>query len=189
MFERFTRPARRVVVLAQEDARARGQQRVRTENLLVALFDAPGLPESSGAAVLRSLGLGAAAVREAVDRFAGPPGAAPDAERLASLGIDLDAVRRQVEESFGPGALERTVAGRRGPGRPNHVPFDAASKSVLEQSLREALALRDRHIGTEHVLLGLALARGGAAAHVLAEAGVTVEVLREAVRELRRQAG
>jgi len=39
--------------------------------------------------------------------------AAPDAEALASIGIDLDEVRRRVEEAFGPGALERTRTGRR----------------------------------------------------------------------------
>jgi hypothetical protein len=36
-----------------------------------------------------------------------------DADALASIGIDLDEVRRRVEEAFGPGALERTRAGRR----------------------------------------------------------------------------
>jgi hypothetical protein len=36
-----------------------------------------------------------------------------DAEALATIGIDLDEVRRRVEEAFGPGALERTRAGGR----------------------------------------------------------------------------
>jgi hypothetical protein len=36
-----------------------------------------------------------------------------DAEALATIGIDLDEVRRRVEEQFGAGALERTRAGRR----------------------------------------------------------------------------
>jgi hypothetical protein len=36
-----------------------------------------------------------------------------DADALASIGIDLDEVRRRVEELFGPGALERTRAGAR----------------------------------------------------------------------------
>ena len=35
-----------------------------------------------------------------------------DAEALATIGIDLDEVRRRVEEAFGPGALERTRAVR-----------------------------------------------------------------------------
>ncbi len=41
----------------------------------------------------------------------------PDADALASIGIDLDEVRRRVEEAFGPGALERTRAARRSPRR------------------------------------------------------------------------
>jgi len=39
----------------------------------------------------------------------------PDADALATIGIDLDEVRRRVEEAFGPGALERTRAARRSP--------------------------------------------------------------------------
>ena len=34
--------------------------------------------------------------------------AAGDAEALAAIGIDLDEIKRKVEESFGPGALGRT---------------------------------------------------------------------------------
>jgi hypothetical protein len=41
------------------------------------------------------------------------PGRVLDAEALASIGIDLDEVRRCVERAFGEGALERTRAGRR----------------------------------------------------------------------------
>jgi hypothetical protein len=35
------------------------------------------------------------------------------------------------------------------------MPFTAAAKKALELSLREALAAGERHIGAEHVLLGL----------------------------------
>jgi hypothetical protein len=45
------------------------------------------------------------------DREAGP-GRVLDAEALASIGIDLDEVRRCVDQAFGEGALERTRAGR-----------------------------------------------------------------------------
>ncbi len=38
--------------------------------------------------------------------------AAPDPDALETIGIDLDEVRRRVEATFGPGALERTRAGR-----------------------------------------------------------------------------
>src|SRR5512133_2609901 len=38
MFERFTAPARRAVVLAQEEARQLGHQRIGTEHLLLGLI-------------------------------------------------------------------------------------------------------------------------------------------------------
>jgi hypothetical protein len=39
-----------------------------------------------------------------------PLGGPLDADALARFGIDLDAVRRRVEEEFGAGALDRTRA-------------------------------------------------------------------------------
>ena len=32
-----------------------------------------------------------------------------DSQALAAIGIDLEEVRRRVEETFGPGALERRI--------------------------------------------------------------------------------
>jgi ATP-dependent Clp protease ATP-binding subunit ClpA len=171
MFERFTDPARRVVVLAQEDARERRQDRIRTENLLVGILGAPGTP---GAELLREAGVDRRAVEDAV------AGAGPDhAEALASLGIDLDEVRRQAEEAFGPGALDRTRAAR-GTWRGGHIPFESSAKKALELSLREAIRLGDRHIGTEHLLLGLLWP--GSGAHTILDArGVTLEGMRAAI--------
>ena len=84
-----------------------------------------------------------------------------DAEALATLGIDLDEVRRQVEEAFGPGALERT----RRPARRRRWLRRATSRSrkdakkVLELALREAMRLKHNYIGSEHILLGMLHAR------------------------------
>jgi ATP-dependent Clp protease ATP-binding subunit ClpA len=66
-----------------------------------------------------------------------------------------------------------------------HIPFDAASKKALELSLREALRLKHSEIGSEHVLLGLLHAEGGAR-ELLAARGVTLESMRAAVEELGR---
>ena len=60
-------------------------------------------------AAVRAVGLVRAPRRRA---RAKPP--ALDADALATIGIDLDEVRRRVEEAFGPGALERTRAARGG---------------------------------------------------------------------------
>lgn len=75
----------------------------------------------------------------------------PDAEALGSLGIDLDEVRERVEETFGPGALDRQVrhvhSRRRCGWTPEpygHTPFTPKAKRVLELSLRESLPLGSR---------------------------------------------
>src|SRR3954452_22144843 len=111
MFERFTQAARRAVVHAQEDAREREQAQIRTENLLLGLYDAPATTESTAAVLLRRAGVERADVAADVERLARAEGT-PDAAKLALLGIDLDEVRRQAEETFGPGALDRTRAGK-----------------------------------------------------------------------------
>jgi ATP-dependent Clp protease ATP-binding subunit ClpC len=61
VFERFTEPARQVVVVAQEEARMMRHAQVGTEHLLVGLADVPalGLTRSQARAeVVRAVGLG-----------------------------------------------------------------------------------------------------------------------------------
>ena len=109
-----------------------------------------------------------------------------DADALASIGIDLDAVRRSVEESFGPGALGRRDC-RRGR-RPGQKPFTPGAKRALERALREALALGSRHIGAEHILLALGREREGVAAAVLRRCGSGPDALRAATLRALRDA-
>jgi ATP-dependent Clp protease ATP-binding subunit ClpA len=189
MLERFSSNARSAVVAAQETARDRGAANVRTEHLLLALF---GVPDSIAVQVLAGFAVTKADVEADIDRIRGAGPGPSDAEALATLGIDLDEVRRQVEEAFGPGALDRTRAaiGREGRGS-GHVRFDAAAKKTLELALREALALKHSYIGSEHLLLGMLHTETGAAHHILAGRGMDLPSTREAVAALvdRRQAG
>jgi hypothetical protein len=67
------------------------------------------------------------------------------------------------------------------PRRRGHIPFTASSKKVLEVALREAHVLEHGYIGPEHILLGLVRVREGLAAELLAERGVTMGAIREAV--------
>lgn len=161
MFERFTKKARQVVVTAQEQARERRADAVRTEHLLAALY---AVPDGLAVRVLTALGVTREDVDAEIDRLtdSGPS----DADALATLGIDLDEVRRQVEDAFGPGALDRTRAGQKGRFS-GHIPFDRATKKVLELSLREAIRMGHNYIGTEHLLLGLLHTETGAAHHIL----------------------
>ena len=73
MFERFTDRARRVVVLAQEEARALNHNYIGTEHILLGLL-AEG--EGVAAQVLGGLGLDLPKVRQEVQSFLS--GASPD---------------------------------------------------------------------------------------------------------------
>ena len=179
MFERFTTGARRVVVTAQEEARDRRASAIRTEHLLLGLYS---VPDSLALRLLAERGVDRAEVVADVGALGADLTAGPNAEALATLGIDLDEVRRQVEEAFGPGALERTQAGRKQrERRSGHMAFHATAKKAMELSLREALRLKHKHIGTEHLLLALLHPGMGAGHDVLARRGVTLDDMRAAV--------
>src|SRR5579875_2791799 len=141
MFERFTDRARRVVVLAQEEARMLSHNYIGTEHILLGL-----ILEGEGVA----------------------------AKALESLGISLEAVRQQVEEIIGQG--QQAPSG--------HIPFTPRAKKVLELSLREALQLGHKYIGTEHILLGLIREGEGVAAQVLVRLGADLNRVRQQVIQL-----
>ena len=190
MFERFTKKSRRVLVLAQEEARLLGHPFLGSEHILLGLLH---VEDGMAAKVLGDLGVGDLdeVRRQTIEAIGHPKaGVAPpaDAEALAAIGIDIDEVRRRVEETFGAGALERTKratwnAFKKGP------PFTPRAKKVLEVSLREALSLRHDYIGTEHLLLGIVREDKCLAARILADLGATREAVRAAVLQRLPRAG
>ncbi|HEX3623032.1 MAG TPA: Clp protease N-terminal domain-containing protein [Acidimicrobiales bacterium] len=74
MFERFTDRARRVVVLAQEEARLLGHNYIGTEHILLGLI---AEQEGLAAKVLDRLGISLQAVRAKVEAIIGQGGATP----------------------------------------------------------------------------------------------------------------
>jgi ATP-dependent Clp protease ATP-binding subunit ClpC len=138
VFERFTDRARRVVVLAQEEARLLKHNYIGTEHLLLGL-----VREGDGIA----------------------------AEVLRGLNVDLERMRESLRNRIGEGGAPPL----------GHIPFTPRAKTVLELSLREALQLGHNYIGTEHVLLGLVREGQGVGAQTLAEFGVEVGAVRQAV--------
>jgi ATP-dependent Clp protease ATP-binding subunit ClpC len=74
MFEGFTDRARRVVVLAQEEARVLNHNYIGTEHLLMGLL---GEPEGVAAKALESLGISLATVRQQVEVIIGQGQQAP----------------------------------------------------------------------------------------------------------------
>jgi hypothetical protein len=180
MFERFTVAARLAVVEAREQALSRRADRIGSEHVLLALFSGP---ENLAVTVLAAFGVDRTAVEEAVGSGPSEGAADLDAEALATLGIDLDEVRRQVEQAFGPGALDR--AGAAGGRRRGHLPFDRTARKALGLALREAIRMEHNYIGTEHIVLGLMQA-GGPAGTLLADRGMRLDAARVLVEELVR---
>jgi ATP-dependent Clp protease ATP-binding subunit ClpA len=76
---------------------------------------------------------------------------------LAQFGLTAEVVRLDVLRIIGLGKKE--------PG--GHIPFTPRAKKCLELSLREALLLNHKYIGTEHLLLGLIREGEGVAAKIM----------------------
>ena len=90
---------------------------------------------------------------------------------LDDLDITIEEVRAQVARIVGQG--DEVTTGQ--------IPFTPRAKKVLELALREALALGHEHIGTEHLLLGLAREGEGVAARILDDFGAPPRTIAEAV--------
>jgi ATP-dependent Clp protease ATP-binding subunit ClpA len=206
MFERFTKQAREVVVHAQEEARGMNHTWIGTEHLLLAVLRRPHDP---GAATLDRLGVTAESCGDAVralvvrDTDALSP---QDAEALKTFGIDLDEIRRRTEATFGKGSLDPPADpgaerprrlfpfGRRGrrartAETEGHIPFTPRAKKALELSLREAIAAQDKHIGVEHVVLGLLRSDDRLTCELFARLGVEPGPVRDLIlADLRKAA-
>jgi Clp amino terminal domain, pathogenicity island component len=129
MADRFSGQVGRVMDLAREEAERFGHRYVGSEHLVLGLLRDGGNP---GAWILQARGVDLAAARAALRRLADRgvvPGPRPsDAELLGTLGIDLEAIGRDLEQSFGIQALrnatrEATRARRRGIGRVPRTPL------------------------------------------------------------------
>jgi len=92
---------------------------------------------------------------------------------LRRLGVTQELARGDVEEIVGRG--DRAPSG--------HVPFTPRAKKVLELSLREALRLNDRYIGSGHILMALVREGQGVAAQVLRRHVPDLDRVTDAARE------
>ena len=172
MFERFTQDARRAVVHARHEAADAGQSQIGCEHLLLALLAEPG----PAAAALTAAGVELTALRAALPRGGQSEPDPLDADALASVGIDLDTVRRAADAAFGPGALDRAGPGRAR--RPGRMRLTADAKKALERTLRAAARLRHRQISGAHLLIGIIDQGDNGALRLLAATGVDAAGLR-----------
>jgi len=172
MFEKFRQDARRAVARAHEEAAAAGQGEIGCEHLLLGLLAEPG----PAAAAMTAAGLELAALRDRLPKASREQPDPLDADALASLGIDLDQVRRAAEARFGRGALDR--AGLALPRRPGRMRLTPDAKKALELALRAAVGLRHREITGGHVLIGIIDQGNNGALDLLATTTVDAAALR-----------
>ena len=166
IFNRFTKETRRCVVAAVEEARMLGHDSIGDEDLLLGILRAD---EGVAAEALSSLGVTLEGARKESE------GMLSDA--LSSVGISLEELRREAGDAF-----EMRIPDYR------KIPFSPKAKKVLERALREAGRLRDNHLGTEHVMLGILRDEDGKAVRMLARLGVSSEMLEDRLYELRGRA-
>jgi ATP-dependent Clp protease ATP-binding subunit ClpA len=155
---------RRLVDLAGEEASRFGHRYVGPEHLLLGTLREDG---SGAARILRAEGVDLEAARAALGRLAARgvvPGPRPsDTELLGTLGIELEAVRRDTEQAFGIQRLgwairEATRARRRGVGRVARTPLQGPpmlAAHALMLAHERAKALGHDAVSSELLLLGV----------------------------------
>ena len=155
---------RRVLDLAREEAEGFGHRYLGPEHLVLGVLGDGG---SGASRVLEAFGVTLASARLALRHLADRgvvPGPRPsDAELLGSLGIDLDAIRRSAEQTFGGKAVgwavrEATRARRRGVGRVPRTPLRDPPMligQVLHHAGEQARALGAGELGPELLLWGV----------------------------------
>jgi ATP-dependent Clp protease ATP-binding subunit ClpA len=197
MFERLDADARVVFEIAQREARALDHNYIGTEHVLLALARGGG----AMAELLIARGCGAEQIRAEIVAMIGRgrPQREPDA-LLATLGIDLDEVRRHVESTFGADAMTRAAVRARPrrrtpwrrwwPGCDRGQPFASALVGGrwfgLAPRLKKVVEMATTHAAPEparssHVLLAILEEGNGVACRILATRHVDLVALKKAI--------
>jgi len=165
VYERFTDRARKVMMLAHQDALRRHATAIDTEHILLGLLE-----EGQGVAahVLSGLGVDWESVAAALAArglpYPPPPASdAPEERPLSAWQWTAKAVRRFLGS------------------RADKLPRTAESNRLIECAMQEARALGHNYVGTEHLLLGLLHQPNTLAAQLLVEQGLTLDGVRREV--------
>ncbi|GLY68003.1 Clp protease N-terminal domain-containing protein [Amycolatopsis taiwanensis] len=183
--QQFGDDARALVRTAHERARVLGHPGIGSEHLLYAVADSP----TRVGAVAREHGLTPDGVAVQTDRLlAGPRSVFDglDADALASIGIDLDAVREAVEANFGPAHVSSPWARRRRVRLPGHLPVTGRARSCMQAAVREAGRGSAARVAAHHLGAAVVAADGGLVPPILAALGVSSPMLCTAILETAR---
>lgn len=173
MILRIRKEAHRTLETARLEAQGLHHNYIGTEHLLLALT-----VEDFGVAssVLADCGITESALKKEVVHELEDTSARftdTDAHALATVGIDLDEVRRRVEETFGASALDAP------PPCPTGTPLTDKAMRALRATSQHARRLGHRQIGPEHLLLALMDDETTLAVKLIERLGTTREHLTE----------
>jgi ATP-dependent Clp protease ATP-binding subunit ClpA len=96
------------------------------------------------------------------------------ARALAKLGVELEKARTALEFIIGRGDSATS---------PSEITLSPRTKKIIELAIEESRKLGHGHVGTEHMLLGLAREGEGIASGILESLGITMDKVRHAVME------
>jgi N-acetyl-gamma-glutamyl-phosphate reductase len=102
-------------------------------------------------------------------------GSGVGANSLKTLGVDLRAVRVEVEALMPTGRATAAMG---------KLPQTPRAKKSIEYAIEEARSLNHNYVGTEHLLLGLIREHDGVAAQVLRKMGLELEKVRKEILHL-----
>ena len=94
----------------------------------------------------------------------------PGAAKAVLKDITLERVREEIVQILGHGTVSQES---------RQLVYTPRTKKVIEMSMREAAALKQNFVSTEHLLLALMREREGVAAHVLIKLGLDLSKARE----------
>jgi ATP-dependent Clp protease ATP-binding subunit ClpA len=178
VFERFCQDARAAVAAARAEAIRAGREQIGCDHLLLGVLAGGG----PGAEALTAAGVSLTGLRERLARGPAAPPDPLDSAALASVGIDLDAVRRAADATFGPGALDRVSPARGGrTARTGGVRVGKDTRKSLQCALVAARQLGQHGISSGHLLIGIIDQGTNPALDLLAGADVPPAALRSEV--------
>ncbi len=173
IFVRYRKDAHRTLEIARLEAQGLHHNYIGTEHLLLALTvkDFGVASRALAECGITEPALKKQVIRELEDeseRFT-----ETDADALAAVGIDLQEVRRRVEETFGASALDVR------PPCPTGTPFTDKAMRALRATPQHARRLGHRQVGPEHLLLALMDDESALAVRLIERLGTKREHLRD----------
>lgn len=163
MYERFTDRARKMMQLANGEARRLNHEYIGTEHILLGLVKEGSFKQGTGL------------IAKLTGRGKKDPAPGTAAAVLKNLDVDLRKIRLEVEKLIVGGPDMLTIG---------KLPQTPRAKKVIEYAMEEARSLNHNYVGTGHLLLGLLREREGVAAQVLMKLGLRTEDVRDELLNL-----